>query len=62
MADQNKSFSKEEIEQISFFFRELLEKQEPLGYEFEKILANNYWDLLITGEKDERASFYKERF
>lgn len=26
---------------------DLLEKSEPLGYEFEKVLHDNFWDLLI---------------
>lgn len=33
------------IEVITNFFHELSSNQEPLGYEFEKVLYKNLWDL-----------------
>ncbi len=38
-------------ESISEFYKKLLAKQEPLGVEFETVLNDNFWDLLVTDEK-----------
>jgi hypothetical protein len=35
-------------EEVNSFYAKLLSKQEPLGKEFEQILHDNLWDLLIT--------------
>ena len=34
--------------ELEVIFRELAVKQEPLGKDFEKVLNDNYWDLLVT--------------
>lgn len=34
-------------EKVTMFFAELLGMQEPLGKEFEEVLYDNLWDLLI---------------
>ena len=35
-------------ETMASFYANLLSKQEPLGKEFEKVLHDNLWDLLVT--------------
>jgi hypothetical protein len=34
-------------ETVMAFYQQLLEKQEPLGKEFEQVLYENIWDLLV---------------
>lgn len=34
--------------ELKKFYKNLLENQEPLGYEFEKVLHDNLWDLYET--------------
>lgn len=37
-----------EQEPIAAFYVKLLSKQEPLGKEFEQVLQDNFWELLVT--------------
>lgn len=36
------------VREMTGFFADLAAKQEPLGAEFEKVLADHYWELLGT--------------
>ena len=38
-------------EELEEFYLRLLESQEPLGEEFEKILYENIWDLYVRDEE-----------
>lgn len=44
--DNSSRFSFEES--VASFYAKLLSKQEPLGKEFEQVLHDNLWDLLVT--------------
>ena len=39
------------MDELQEFYLKLLESQEPLGEEFQKILDENLWDLYVSDEE-----------
>ena len=39
------------MDELQEFYQKLLESQEPLGEEFQKILDDNIWDLYVSDEE-----------
>lgn len=49
-----KTTDQHQAEAISQVYTELLAKQQPLGYEFSKVLHDNLWNLYEDATEDEK--------